>query len=49
MTLYTELSGFRARKLRIELSPTSLPDVDDFLCWFADGHSWTETGTGSIG
>ena len=44
MTLFTELSSFRARKLRIELSRSSLPDVDDFLCQFADGHRWTEKG-----
>ena len=44
MTLFTELSGFRARKLRTELSRDSLPAVDDFLCQFADGHSWTENG-----
>ena len=44
MTVFTELSGFRARKLRVDLSQTSLPAVDDFLCQFADGHNWTEEG-----
>ena len=44
MTLYTEISGLRARKLRIELSRHSLPAVDDFLSQFADDHSWTEKG-----
>ncbi len=44
MTAFTELSGFRAKKLRIDLSESSLPAVDDFLCQFADGHSWTEEG-----
>ena len=44
MTVFTELSGFRARKLRVDLSETSLPAVDDFLCQFADGHNWTEEG-----
>ena len=44
MTVFTELSGFRARKLRVDLSETSLPAVDDFLCQFADGHKWTEEG-----
>ncbi len=44
MTLFTEFSGFRARKLRIDLSQSSLAAVDDFLCQFADGHRWTEKG-----
>ena len=44
MTLFTELSGFRARKLRTDLTQSSLPDVDDFLCRFADDHSWAEDG-----
>ena len=44
MTLFTEISGLRARKLRGELSRSSLPAVDDFLCQFADDHSWTEKG-----
>ena len=44
MTVFTEISGFRASKLRIDLSQSSLPDVDDFLCQFADRHSWPEEG-----
>ena len=44
MTAITELSGFRAKKLRIDLSESSLPAVDDFLCQFADGHNWSEEG-----
>ena len=44
MTVFTELSGFRAKKLRTELSESSLPAIDDFLCRFADGLSWTEEG-----
>ena len=36
MTVVTELSGFRARKLRIDLTQSSLPVVDDFLRQFAD-------------
>ncbi len=44
MTAFTELSGFRAKKLRIDLSESSLPAVDDFLRQFADRHSWTEEG-----
>ena len=44
MTLFTELSGFRAKKLRIDLAQSSLPAVDDFLSQFADSHSWTEEG-----
>ena len=44
MTLFTELTGLRARKLRVPLSHASLPAVDDFLSQFADRHSWTEEG-----
>ena len=44
MIISTELSGIRAKKLRIDLTLSSLPDVDDFLCQFADRHSWTEDG-----
>ena len=44
MTVFTEISGFRASKLRIDLSQSSLPEVDDFLCQFADRHSWPEEG-----
>ncbi len=44
MTLITEVSSLRARKLRIDLSPSSLPAVDGLLCQFADTHSWTEEG-----
>ena len=44
MTISTELSGLRAKKLRVDLSQSSLPAVDDFLCQFADRHNWTEEG-----
>ena len=44
MTLLTELLGSRARRLRVDLSHSSLPAVDDFLSRFADRHSWTEEG-----
>ena len=44
LTLFTEISGFRIRRLRVDLSRSSLPAVDEFLCRFADGHSWTEEG-----
>ena len=44
MTVFTELSGFRAKKLRADLSHSALPAIDDFLCQFADGLSWTEEG-----
>ena len=44
MTAFTEMSGLRAKKLRIDLSESSLPDVDDFLSRFADRHSWAEAG-----
>ncbi len=44
LTAFTELSGFRAKKLRIDLSESSLPAFDDFLHQFADRHSWTDEG-----
>ena len=44
MTLFSEISSFRVRKLRADLSHSSLPAVDDFLSQFADRHSWTEEG-----
>ncbi len=44
MTAVTELSGFRAKKLRVDLSQSSLHAFDDFLRQFADRHSWTEEG-----
>ena len=44
MIISTELSGIRAKKLRIDLTLSSLPDVDDFLCQFADRHNWSEEG-----
>ena len=48
MTASTELAGFRAKKLRTDLSQSSLPAMDDFLCQFADRHSWTEEGKGRL-
>ena len=44
MTIFTESSSFRAKKLRTDLSQSSLPAVDDFLSQFADRHSWTDEG-----
>ena len=44
MTVFTELSGFRAKKLRTDLSHSSLPAIDDFLSHFAERLSWTEEG-----
>ena len=44
MTLVKEASSLRARKLRLELSPSSLAEVDNFLSQFAGSHSWTEEG-----
>ena len=44
MTVFTEASGFRAKRLRTDLSESSLPDFDSFLREFADSHSWTEEG-----
>ena len=44
MTAFTELTGFRARKLRADLSSSSLPAIDGFLCQFADANSWTDEG-----
>ncbi len=44
MTALTELSGLRGRKLRTDLTQSSLPAVDDFLRQFAEANSWTEEG-----
>ena len=44
MTAFTELSSLRAKKLRTDLSESSVPVVDDFLRKFASDHSWTEEG-----
>ena len=44
MTLFAEFSRFRVKKLRTDLSRSSLSAVDDFLSQFADRHSWTEDG-----
>ena len=44
MTVFTEASGFRAKRLRADLSESSLPNFDSFLREFADSHSWTEEG-----
>ena len=44
MTMFTEVSSFRARKLHMDLSQSSLPAVDAFLSRFADRHAWTEEG-----
>lgn len=40
----TELTSFRTRKLRADLSQSSLPAVDAFLSKFAEANSWTEEG-----
>ncbi len=48
MTALTELSGIRTRKLRTELSQSSLPALDDFLLRFADANSWTDEGKGRL-
>ena len=42
LTVYTELSGFRARKLRVDLSYEALPELDRFLGEFATRQSWSE-------
>ena len=44
MTAVTEFSRFRTRKLRTDLSQSSLATVDDFLRQFADANSWTDEG-----
>ena len=44
MTLFTEVSGFRAKKLRADMSRSAMPELDDFLRQFADGRSWSEEG-----
>ena len=48
MTVFSELSSSRPRKLRIELAQSSLPAVDDLLSRFADNQSWTEEGKGRL-
>ena len=48
MTIFTESPAFRASKLRIDLSQSSLPAFDGFLCRFADRHAWTEEGKGRL-
>ncbi len=48
MTLLTELSSLRSGKLRAELSPASLPLIDDFLSQFAKRHSWSEEGANRL-
>ena len=42
MTLYTEFIGYRRRKIHIELTPSSLSEVDNFLSEFASRYAWTE-------
>ncbi len=42
MTFFTELLGYRAKKLQVDLTPSSLPAVDSFLSDFASDHSWDE-------
>ena len=44
MTAFTELSNLRNMKLRVDLARSALPDVDDFLCRFADKYAWPESG-----
>ena len=44
MTIFTELSSSRPRKLRTSLARSSLPALDGFLSEFSDSHSWTEEG-----
>ena len=42
MTIVSEIWRPRMRKLRVELSQSSLTPVDEFLSQFADRHSWSE-------
>ncbi len=44
MTLFNEVSSLGVRRLRVDLSRSSLPAVDDFLSRFAHRYSWTEKG-----
>ena len=44
MTIFNELLSLRVRKLRVDLSESSIPTLDDFLSQFADRYSWTEKG-----
>ncbi len=48
MTAFTELSSLRAKKLRTDLSESSVPVLDDFLGQFASDHSWTEEGANRL-
>lgn len=48
LTAVSELSGFRARKLRVDFSPAALPAVDSLILEFADRHAWTEEATGRL-
>ena len=48
MTLFNELLNLRVRKLRVDLSETSLPALDDFLRQFADRYSWTDRGSNRL-
>ena len=44
MTIFNEFSSLRIRRLRADLSESSLPALDGLLSQFADRHSWTEKG-----
>ena len=48
MTLFNELLSLRVRKLRVDLSETSIPALDDFLRQFAGRYSWTERGSNRL-
>ncbi|MCY4654755.1 MAG: purine/pyrimidine permease, partial [Dehalococcoidia bacterium] len=42
---FVGLTSNRRRRIRLELSPSSLPEIDEFLRAFASGVGWNETST----
>ena len=42
---FVGLTSNRRRRIRLELSPSSLPEIDEFLRAFASGAGWNETST----
>ena len=48
LTVLTEFAGLRAQKLQVDLDRNALPEVDGFLCRFADKHSWNDEGKGRL-
>ena len=42
IAVFTEMSNFRNRPIRVELARSSLPAVDEYLSRFADRYRWAE-------